>query len=158
MTDETIRKTRPHRRTRPIRPARAASATRPEPELVDDDFGTEQQPVEALVTTIVSRGTVYGPHPTEKFVSRRDELTGKPVYSPRLVRYRCGCELKLPVSEAKRLIEMGTVVLPGELPLVGPHPDLVVHPDRPEDADYSPDRGVKVHAVSDDGRTILGER
>jgi len=47
-----------------------------------------------------------------------------------LIRYRAGCELKLPVSEARRLIEMGTVVEPGQLPLVGPHPDLV-HPDRP---------------------------
>ena len=149
MADEIKR---PHRRTRP-RPARPA---RPQPELVDDDFDTA--PVaEEMVTTIVSRGTVYMPHPTETFVSSRRE-DGTPVKTPRLVRYRCGCELKLPVSEAKRLIEMGTVVLPGELPLVGPHPDLVVRPDRPEDPDYAPERGVRVHNISDDGKTILGER
>jgi hypothetical protein len=154
MSDEKAR-TRPHRRTRPVRPARTA---RPEPELVDvDDFGTAPQPVEEMVTTIVSRGTVYMPHPTETYISSRRE-DGTPVVTPRSVRYRPGCELKLPVSEAKRLIEMGTVVLPGELPLVGPHPDLLVRPDRPEDPDYSPDRGVKIHAIADDGKTILGER
>jgi hypothetical protein len=155
MTDEIKARPRPHRRTRPARPARPA---RPEPELVEDDFGsTAPQPEEEMVTTIVSRGTVYMPHPTETFVSSRRE-DGSAVKTPRLVRYRPGCELKLPVSEAKRLIEAGTLVLPGELPLVGPHPDLLVRPDRPEDPDYAPERGVRVHNISDDGRTILGER
>jgi hypothetical protein len=150
-TDEIKARPRSHRRTRAVRPAQVL------PELVEDDFdSTAPQQAEELVTTIVSRGTVYGPHPTETFVSSRRE-DGTPVRTPRLIRYRAGCELKLPVSEARRLIEMGTVVEPGQLPLVGPHPDLV-HPDRPEDADYTPDRGVKVHAISDDGRTLLGER
>jgi hypothetical protein len=154
MTDE-IKAARRHRRTRPARPARPA---RPEPELVtDDDFGTAPQAAEEMVTTIVSRGTVYMPHPSEKFVSSRRE-DGTPVKSPRLVRYRPGCELKLPISEARRLIEMGFVVRPGELPLCGPHPDLPARPDRPEDPDYTPERGVRVHNISDDGTTILGER
>jgi len=46
--------------TRAVRPAQVL------PELVEDDFdSTAPQQAEELVTTIVSRGTVYGPHPTE---------------------------------------------------------------------------------------------
>jgi hypothetical protein len=138
------------------RPARPVAVV--QPELVDDDndFGTaETAPAEETETVIVSRGIILAPHPTETKFLRMDEITGKPVHTPRQVRYRPGCEITLPVAEAKRFIENGTVVRPGENPRVGPHPDLLVLPDRPEDPDtVQGERGPLVSQLDDTGKIV----
>jgi hypothetical protein len=146
MTDETKHRRRMKRAPRPT--------TVVHPELVeDDDFGTsEPAPLEETETVIVSRGIILAPHPTETRVLRMGE-DGKPVLTPRQVRYRPGCEITLPVAEAKRFIANGTVTRPGENPQVGPHPDLLVLPDRPEDPDtVQGERGPVVHALDADGK------
>jgi hypothetical protein len=58
-------------------------------------------------------------------------------------------------AQAKiQMIANGTVVRPGELPQIGPHPDLVL-PDRPEDPDtVQGERGAIVSQLGDDGRII----
>jgi hypothetical protein len=146
MTDKTTTV----RRRRIQRPAAAV-----QPELIEDDEPRTSEPaLEETETVIVSRGVIWWPHPTEKKLTGRNE-DGTLRYAPRIIQYRPGCEIALPVSEANRLIELGTVIRPGENPKVGPHPDLLVRPDRPEDRDPPQgERGPVVSALDDDGRIL----
>jgi hypothetical protein len=136
---------------RNIKPARPAPVVLPE--LLDDNEFPLSAPVsEETEVCIVSRGVVDVPHPTEKgrFLWK-DEVTGEPVYASRMIRHFPGCEITLPVHEAKRLRELGTVTRPGELAQVGRHPDLPVHPSRPEDP-APPQADRPIITKLDDGR------
>jgi hypothetical protein len=84
----------------------------------------------------------------KKFL-RKDE-DGTLVYTPRRLRYFPGSEVELEASRAKELIELGTVSLPGDLPKVGRHPDLV-QPRFAEDPD-PPTEPRPLISKLDDGR------
>jgi hypothetical protein len=105
------------------RPSPAATV---QPVLVDDDdgFPIETSGPEETMLVVVNRGVVEVPHPTLKKFLRKEE-DGTLTYTPRRLRYFPGSEVTLEGSRAKELIELGTVSLPGELPKVGKHPDLV---------------------------------
>jgi hypothetical protein len=123
------------------------------PEIIEDEaFPLDVAAPEAMETVIMARGVHWLPHPTETRVTGRNE-DGTVRRAPKSIQYRPGCEIELPVSEAKRLLDLGTVKRPGEDAMVGRHPDLLVQPDRPEDPDPpTGDRGPVVSQIDSNGR------
>jgi hypothetical protein len=125
------------------------------PEVIEDDsFPADVTATEEMETFIVARGVIWEPHPTETKITGRNE-DGTVRRAPKIIQYRPGCEVTLEAKRAQELLANGTVKRPGEDPMVGRHPDLLVRPDRPEDRDPpSGDRGPVVSQIDGDGRII----
>jgi hypothetical protein len=135
---------------------KAKQAPRPEPVLVDDGdggFPVETSGPEATMLVIVSRGVVEVPHPTLRKFLRKEE-DGTLTYTPRKLHYFPGSEVELEVSRARELVEQGFCTLPGELPKVGRHPDMVfpVDSEAPGGPVYEP--GPVVSQIDAKGRII----
>jgi hypothetical protein len=95
------------------------------PEIIEDEgFPVDVTATEETMLVQVVRGVVELPHPTLKKFLRKEE-DGTLTYTPRRLQYFPGSEVTLEASRAKQLIELGFCILPGELPKVGRHPDLV---------------------------------
>jgi hypothetical protein len=125
------------------------------PEVIDDEgFPTDVVATEETMTVVVARGVIWDPHPTETKITGRNE-DGTIQRAPKIIQYRPGCEVTLEAKRAQELLANGTVKRPGEDPMVGRHPDLLVRPDRPEDPDPpTGDRGPVVSQIDDRGRVI----